>query len=87
MLIATALLALALSAGVALPGDWARRRSTETTADLANLLNVAGVITAVALIATIGGTHGLVGIAAVVIAIAAGQMLANRLADQLWRQH
>lgn len=84
MLIVTALIALALSAAAALPGDWARRRASTTTEQLAQLGNATGVIATVALLIALDGARGFAGITILAVALIAGQILADTTASRLW---
>ena len=78
------LIATALSAAAALPGDWARRRAGSTASQLTHLLNLAGLATTLALLVTVGGAHGLLGIGAIAGSLAQGQMLADSAATRIW---
>jgi len=77
-------IATVLSAAVALPADWARRRSGSKVAQLLQLSSAAGILAAVALIVTVGHVHGVLGIGMVLGSIAQGQMLADGAASRIW---
>lgn len=84
MFLVIPLLATILSAAVALPADWARRRAGSTTASLLQLISGAGILIAIALLVTDGRVHGVLGVGMILGSVAQGQMLADGAASRLW---
>jgi hypothetical protein len=76
----TFIIALAISALAALPGDYARRRHGNAF----NVVSAAGVLIAIGSIAALGYPHGFAGIAVLVLGLAAGQQLADTVASRRW---
>ena len=84
MFVITFAVALAISIVAGLPADWARRRSSNETANSLNLANAAGILAAIGAVAALEIAHGLVGVAALVLGLAVGQQLADALATRAW---
>ncbi len=84
MFTATFFLALALSAVVALPGDWARRNSTREAANALNLANGIALVTIMVLAASLGLAHGLGQMLGLLSGIGTGQQLADAAANRKW---
>jgi hypothetical protein len=80
------IVALAVCIVTGLPGDWARRRGTSTTAGLGVVVTAAGIIGAVAIDSAAGWLNGFWPIAVMVIGIVLGEALADQLATRLWGQ-
>jgi hypothetical protein len=84
MFTATFFIALALSAVVALPGDWARRDSSRQAANALNLANGIALVAIVALAAELGLVHGLGQMLGLLSGIGTGQQLADEAANRKW---
>ena len=84
MFTATFFIALALSAAVALPGDWARRHSRREVANALNLANGMTLIAIIALAAGLGLAHGLGQMLGLLSGIGTGQQLADAAANRKW---
>ena len=84
MLTATFFIALALSAVVALPGDWARRHSSREVANFLNLANGIALVAIIALAAGLGLAHGLGQMLGLLSGIGTGQQLADAAANRKW---
>ncbi len=76
--------AVIISAVAGLPADWARRRSSHATANALTIANAAGILGAIGAVAALGIVHGFAGIAALVLGLAAGQVIADGLATRTW---
>jgi hypothetical protein len=84
MFTATFFIALALSAVVALPGDWARRHSSRKAANALNVANGIALVAILALAAGLGLAHGLGHMLGLLSGIGTGQQLADVAADRKW---
>ena len=84
MFTATFLIALALSAVAALPGDWARRHSSRDVANALNLANGIALVAIIALAARLGLAHGLGQMLGLLSGIGTGQQLADTAASRKW---
>jgi hypothetical protein len=84
MFTATFFIALALSAVVALPGDWARRHSSREVANALNLANGVALVAIIALAACLGLAHGLGETLGLLSGIGTGQQLADAAANRTW---
>ena len=67
-----------------LPGDWTRRRIAGAIVVVGQVVTAAGVVAAIAVDGAAGWLHGFWAVAALVIAIVAGEAVADRLATRLW---
>ena len=83
MFVAVALVSLAASALIGLPGDWARRRSPANSS-LVQVANVVTIACAIVAAAALGIASGLGAALAIVVGVAAGQAIADRAATSLW---
>ena len=80
----TFFITLALSAVVALPGDWARRHSSREVASALNLANGVALVAIIALAAELGLAHGLGQVLGLLSGIGTGQQLADAAANRKW---